>query len=78
MPPDSVAVHVIDDDEAVRQSLAFLLRANAIDDQGAGREPVGACRMALIAGILDAAPNRTQPGPNKTNEQSRHHGRTFN
>jgi two-component system response regulator FixJ len=30
MPPDSAVVHVIDDDEAVRQSLAFLLRANAI------------------------------------------------
>jgi two-component system response regulator FixJ len=29
MPPDSV-VHVIDDDEAVRESLAFLLRANQI------------------------------------------------
>ena len=33
MPPDSVAVHVIDDDEAVRQSLAFLLRANEIGVQ---------------------------------------------
>jgi two-component system response regulator FixJ len=33
MPPDSVAVHVIDDDEAVRQSLAFLLRANEIEVQ---------------------------------------------
>jgi two-component system response regulator FixJ len=33
MPPDSVAVHVIDDDEAVRQSLAFLLRANDIEVQ---------------------------------------------
>jgi two-component system, LuxR family, response regulator FixJ len=31
MPPDSVAVHVIDDDEAVRESLAFLLRANEIE-----------------------------------------------
>jgi two-component system, LuxR family, response regulator FixJ len=32
MPPDSIVVHVhvIDDDEAVRQSLAFLLRANDI------------------------------------------------
>jgi two-component system response regulator FixJ len=29
MPPESV-VHVIDDDEALRQSLAFLLRAHAI------------------------------------------------
>jgi two-component system, LuxR family, response regulator FixJ len=28
--PESAVVHVIDDDEAVRQSLAFLLRANAI------------------------------------------------
>jgi two-component system response regulator FixJ len=33
MPPDSVVVHVIDDDEAARQSLAFLLRANAIEVQ---------------------------------------------
>jgi two-component system response regulator FixJ len=33
MPPDSIAVHVIDDDEAVRQSLAFLLRANEIEVQ---------------------------------------------
>jgi two-component system, LuxR family, response regulator FixJ len=33
MPPDSFAVHVIDDDEAVRQSLAFLLRANEIEVQ---------------------------------------------
>jgi two-component system response regulator FixJ len=32
MPPDSV-VHVIDDDEAVRESLAFLLRANQIEVQ---------------------------------------------
>jgi two-component system response regulator FixJ len=31
MPPDSAVVHVIDDDEALRQSLAFLLRANAIE-----------------------------------------------
>jgi two-component system, LuxR family, response regulator FixJ len=31
MPPESVVVHVIDDDEAVRESLAFLLRANAIE-----------------------------------------------
>jgi two-component system, LuxR family, response regulator FixJ len=30
MPPDSVVVHVIDDDEAARQSLEFLLRANAL------------------------------------------------
>jgi two-component system response regulator FixJ len=33
MPPDSAVVHVIDDDEAVRQSLAFLLRANEIEVQ---------------------------------------------
>ena len=33
MPPDSAVVHVIDDDEAARQSLAFLLRANAIEVQ---------------------------------------------
>jgi len=33
MPPDGAVVHVIDDDEAVRQSLAFLLRANAIEVQ---------------------------------------------
>jgi two-component system response regulator FixJ len=33
MPPDSIVVHVIDDDEAARQSLAFLLRANAIEVQ---------------------------------------------
>jgi len=33
MPPESVVVHVIDDDEAVRESLAFLLRANAIEVQ---------------------------------------------
>ena len=31
MPPESAVVHVIDDDEAVRQSLAFLLRAHAIE-----------------------------------------------
>jgi two-component system response regulator FixJ len=29
-PDDGVIVHVIDDDEAIRDSLAFLLRANAI------------------------------------------------
>jgi two-component system, LuxR family, response regulator FixJ len=33
MLPDGVVVHVIDDDEAARQSLAFLLRANAIEVQ---------------------------------------------
>jgi two-component system response regulator FixJ len=33
MPPDNVVVHVIDDDEAARQSLAFLLRANALEVQ---------------------------------------------
>jgi len=33
MPPDNVLVHVIDDDEAARQSLAFLLRANALEVQ---------------------------------------------
>lgn len=33
MPPDRIVVHVIDDDEAVRQSLAFLLRANEIEVQ---------------------------------------------
>jgi two-component system, LuxR family, response regulator FixJ len=33
MPPDSIVVHVIDDDEAARQSLAFLLRANTIEVQ---------------------------------------------
>jgi two-component system, LuxR family, response regulator FixJ len=33
MPPDSAVVHVIDDDEAVRQSLAFLLKANEIGVQ---------------------------------------------
>ena len=33
MPPDSAVVHVIDDDEAVRQSLAFLLRANEVEVQ---------------------------------------------
>jgi two-component system, LuxR family, response regulator FixJ len=33
MPPDGVVVHVIDDDEAARQSLAFLLRANALEVQ---------------------------------------------
>jgi two-component system, LuxR family, response regulator FixJ len=33
MPPESIVVHVIDDDEAVRQSLAFLLRANEIEVQ---------------------------------------------
>ena len=32
MPPDNV-VHVIDDDEAARQSLEFLLRANALEVQ---------------------------------------------
>ena len=31
MPPDSAVVHVIDDDEALRSSLAFLLRAHAIE-----------------------------------------------
>jgi two-component system, LuxR family, response regulator FixJ len=30
MPPDEVVVHVIDDDEATRQSLAFLLQAHDI------------------------------------------------
>jgi two-component system response regulator FixJ len=33
MPADTVVVHVIDDDEAARQSLAFLLRANALEVQ---------------------------------------------
>jgi two-component system, LuxR family, response regulator FixJ len=33
MPPESALVHVIDDDEAVRDSLAFLLRANEIEVQ---------------------------------------------
>jgi two-component system response regulator FixJ len=33
MPPESAVVHVIDDDEAVRDSLAFLLRANEIEVQ---------------------------------------------
>jgi two-component system response regulator FixJ len=33
MPPDSIVVHVVDDDEAARQSLAFLLQANAIEVQ---------------------------------------------
>jgi two-component system, LuxR family, response regulator FixJ len=33
MPPDNVVVHVIDDDEAARQSLEFLLRANALEVQ---------------------------------------------
>jgi two-component system, LuxR family, response regulator FixJ len=33
MPPDGAVVHVIDDDEAARQSLAFLLRANEIEVQ---------------------------------------------
>jgi two-component system, LuxR family, response regulator FixJ len=33
MPPDSVVVHVIDDDEAARQSLEFLLRAHALEVQ---------------------------------------------
>src|ERR1700682_4285160 len=32
MPPDNV-VHVVDDDEAARQSLEFLLRANALEVQ---------------------------------------------
>jgi two-component system, LuxR family, response regulator FixJ len=31
MPPESAVVHVIDDDEAVRDSLGFLLRANEIE-----------------------------------------------
>jgi two-component system response regulator FixJ len=31
MPPDRAVVHVIDDDEAARQSLAFLLRAHDIE-----------------------------------------------
>jgi len=31
MPPDQAVVHVIDDDEAARQSLAFLLRAHDIE-----------------------------------------------
>ncbi|HEY2229006.1 MAG TPA: response regulator FixJ [Xanthobacteraceae bacterium] len=30
MSPDGVTVHVIDDDEGIRHSLAFLMRANAI------------------------------------------------
>ena len=33
MPPDTAVVHVIDDDEAARQSLEFLLRANALEVQ---------------------------------------------
>jgi two-component system response regulator FixJ len=33
MPPDSVVVHVIDDDEAARQSLEFLLRAHSLEVQ---------------------------------------------
>ena len=33
MPPESAVVYVIDDDEAVRDSLAFLLRANEIEVQ---------------------------------------------
>jgi two-component system response regulator FixJ len=33
MPPEIAVVHVIDDDEAVRDSLAFLLRANEIKVQ---------------------------------------------
>jgi two-component system response regulator FixJ len=33
MPPDSAIVHVVDDDEAARQSLAFLLRAHAMEVQ---------------------------------------------
>src|SRR5258707_2901867 len=33
MPPESAVVHVIDDDEAVRDSLAFLLRAEEIEVQ---------------------------------------------
>ena len=33
MPSDQAIVHVIDDDEAVRQSLAFLLAAAGIDVQ---------------------------------------------
>ena len=31
MPPDTAIVHVVDDDEAARQSLAFLLQAHAIE-----------------------------------------------
>lgn len=31
MPPESTVVHVIDDDEGARDSLAFLLRANAVE-----------------------------------------------
>ncbi|HLH96399.1 MAG TPA: response regulator FixJ [Xanthobacteraceae bacterium] len=31
MPPDRIAVHVIDDDEAARDSLEFLLRANTLE-----------------------------------------------
>ncbi len=33
MPPETPSVHVIDDDEAMRQSLAFLLRTAKIDVQ---------------------------------------------
>ena len=33
MPPEMGTVHVIDDDEAVRQSLAFLLQADSIEVQ---------------------------------------------
>ena len=33
MPPESTVVHVIDDDEGARDSLAFLLRANAVEVQ---------------------------------------------
>src|SRR5579871_623862 len=31
MPPEHAVVHVIDDDEAIRHSLAFLLQANDIE-----------------------------------------------
>src|SRR5579862_3115381 len=31
MPPETPVVHVIDDDEAARHSLAFLLRANSVE-----------------------------------------------
>jgi two-component system, LuxR family, response regulator FixJ len=47
MPSDKGMVHVIDDDEALRESLAFLLRTAQIDVQS----------FASAAAFLDALPN---------------------
>ena len=49
MPSDKGVVHVIDDDDALRESLAFLLRTADIDVQS----------YASAAAFLDALPARS-------------------